>query len=182
MKPRTIAPPEQHIRSKTVSRADLVYWLLQTGEDLDSLERVAQFAGFEHIPDQPPKLKPLFVDFTLPVETEPQTVRPEAISPRISAKWFRVVERKRLTGVDIDPSFTTTEPISIQGVGEFTPQELQPPTSEPQAALAPLIRWPRLWPFLKRASSVQFAGPIDVPRLADQIASGKLFYQFPRKR
>jgi formylglycine-generating enzyme required for sulfatase activity len=93
-----------------------------------------------------------------------------------------VVERKRLTGADIDPGFTTTEPISIQGVGEFTPQELQPPTSEPQAALAPLIRWPRLWPFLKRASSVQFAGPIDIPRLADQIASGKLFYQFPRKR
>jgi hypothetical protein len=37
MKPRTIAPPEQYFRSKTVSRADLVYWLLQTGEDLDSL-------------------------------------------------------------------------------------------------------------------------------------------------
>jgi hypothetical protein len=92
MKPRTIAPPEQYFRSKTVSRADLVYWLLQTGEDLDSLERVAQFAGFEHIPDQPPKLKPPFVDFTPHVETEPQTVRSEAISPRISAKWFRVVE------------------------------------------------------------------------------------------
>ena len=126
MKPRTIAPPEQYFRSKTVSRADLVYWLLQTGDDLDSLERVAQFAGFEHVPDQPPKLKPPFVDFTLHVETEPQTVQPEAISPRISVKWFRVVERKRLTGVDI-PGFTTTEPISIQGVGEFTPQELQPP-------------------------------------------------------
>jgi hypothetical protein len=97
--------------------------------------------------------------------------------------WVRTrVERKRLTGVDIDPGFTTTEPISIQGVGEFTPQELQPAASEPQASLAPLIRWPRLWPFIKRASSVQFVGSIDVPRLADQIASGKLFYQFPRKR
>jgi hypothetical protein len=93
VKPQTIAPPEQHFRSKTVSRADLVYWLLQTGEDLDSLERVAQFAGFEHIPDQPPKLKPLFVDFTLLVETEPQTVRPEAIVlgfPPNGSEWSNV--------------------------------------------------------------------------------------------
>ncbi len=181
MKANTRQFIERHHRCKAVNRADLVYWLLQTGESPESLKRIAHFAGFEL--QQPPESQPQ--TFTSTIEwVEARPVSPITLStessPKLSPKWFRVAERTHLKPDDsVTPIFG---PLSIQGVADLTEADLQPHSKAAPPGIAPLVCWSRLWPVLKQVLSVMQNGQLDVPRLVNQIANGKVLHKLPRQR
>ena len=181
MKANTNQAPERQHRCKAVNRADLVYWLLQTGESPDSLERVAHFAGFElqQVPKSQPQPFTLTTDWVEP-DPVPQIKLSTEPGPKLSPKWFRVAER---TPIKPDDSVTPIfEPLSIQGLTDFTEADLQPHFKASPPGIEPLVCWSRLWPVLKQVLSVMQSGQLDVQRLVNQIANGKVLHQLPRQR
>ena len=171
--------------SKAVSRAELVQWLVQSGEDAASLRQVAGFAGFawqekpllqtdavkqEKKPERLKQERPVLADDKPPVLVLPQA--PKAFN----ARWLRVAKRERLHQQDEDQQYR--EPLSIQGIEDFTAQDLQS-GSAPPLALLPLLRWERLWPVLKQGFSSTAPGTVDMPRLVEQVARGGLLDKLP---
>lgn len=174
--------------SKAVSRAELVQWLIQSGEGADSLLRVADFAGFawQEKPllevEKTPKEKKWDEDKQIPLvqfeDKPPIPVLPQA-PKAFNARWFRVAKRERLSQQDDNNQFR--EPLSIQGIEDFSAQDLQPDNT-PLLALAPLLRWERLWPVLKRGFSSTMLGAIDIPCLVGQVARGGMLESLPRQQ
>jgi hypothetical protein len=174
--------------SKVVSRAELVQWLVQSGEDAASLRQVAAFAGFEWQEkplleaEKTQKEKKRYEDKQIPRlqlnDKPPIPVLPQA-PKAFNARWFRVAKRERLQQQDDNEK--SREPLSIQGVEDFSAQDLQPGNTPP-LALEPLLRWERLWPVLKRDFSSTMPGAIDIPRLVGQVAGGGLLESLPRQQ
>lgn len=166
-----------------VSRADLLYWLLQTGAATDSLERIARFAGFERIEAEPEP--PQAMDISGKFRTEPElteTQSPALPTPKSSMRWFYVSARTPSGERAERGELLEEEPLSIQGVGELTAEDLAGAASAPGVKFEPLLTWARLWPFLQHIGGAPRAGAVDVLRLAEAIAAGRLLSRLPRRK
>lgn len=174
--------------SKAVSRAELVQWLVQSGEVAASLKQVAALAGFEWQEkplleaEKAQKEKKRYEAKQIPVvQLEDKPPVPVLPPPPTAyhARWFRVAKRERLPQQDDNDH--SPEPLSIQGIDDLSAQDLQPGNTPP-LALAPLLRWERLWPVLKRDFSSTIPGVTDIPRLVGQVARGGLLESLPRQQ
>ncbi|OQX03132.1 MAG: hypothetical protein BWK73_40520 [Thiothrix lacustris] len=174
--------------SKAVSRAELVQWLMQSGEDATSLQQIAALAGFEwqekplltveKVQKEPKRGEDKQIPLVQLEDKPPIPVLPQA--PKVfNARWFCVAKRELLSQQDDNDQ--SREPLSIQGIEDFSAQDLQP-GSTPPLALAPLLRWERLWPVLKQSFSSTMPGAIDIPRLVGRVARGGLVDSLPRQQ
>jgi hypothetical protein len=170
-------------QSKLTSRAELVLWLQQSGESIDSIHSVARFAGFQWQEESLFKPKRMVTESVSTVQQPEQTVvlpRIIANSQRVTARWFRVAKHSRLQADDIDATLNPDEPFSIQGISDFSPEELES-SDQPPLVLQPLVNWARLWPVLKRSLSADVERDVDFTRLVQQVSRGEWVRHLPKQ-
>ena len=160
-----------------LSRADLLKCLQVHGED--QLSGFAASLGYVSI-QKPPlasviEVPSIQVRFNLlPPSTPYQTTS--------KARFYRVVKHRQLTSEEI----TREEP---EWYREAKVLKTDDPVlhidskTEPAPETPPLMRWAKLWPFLKLAFSVQHsARSLDTPRIIDRIARAQVLRRLPRKQ
>ena len=94
------------------------------------------------------------------------------------ARFYRVVAQRQLEPAEVvrnEPDWFRQAKPSSEEI-RATPAVIPPP-------LAPLMRWARLWPFLKTALGAQQATPtLDIPRIVERLARGQTLRYLPRKQ
>lgn len=166
-------------QGKAVSRADLLYWLLRSGADADSLDRVACFAGFARSEPEPQPAPAIEFKLSSKFTAVAEVIKPP---PKATARWFCVTAREPSSERAARSEVLESEPLSIQGAGEFSAAELAGAGFEAGGEPAPLTTWARLWPFLRRAGNEPCAGALDVARLVEDLAAGRLLPRLPRQK
>ena len=162
-----------------LGRADLLACLQRHGEA--EWEAVAAAFGYARPkppetkkPSVPPRPKPSPPSAPPSVESEP--VKPVA-KPR--ARFYRVVAQREL---ERDEAVRETPEWFRDAASYHRPvtakEDAPPPPSSPS-----LMRWSRLWPFLKAALGAQWEiQALDIPRIVELVARGRTLRYFPRQR
>ena len=161
-----------------MSRADLLDCLHVYG--WDALEDFADVLGYRleaptlEEPEEPgPELDG---DTITPPRPEPNPIQTdEALPP---APFYRVVAQRDLTPDEVvrsEPEWYREAAPYAQGIRAQGDQ--RPP---PQL---PLMRWSRLWPFLKTVLSAMYVTPApDIPRIVARLARGQPLTSLPRRQ
>ena len=170
-------------QSKVVSRVELLLWLQYAGRSLENSDSIAKHIGYEWQVNSLLEKKPIALPFIdeakepskiIEKERADQTIDVQIEDNDIQAnnnRYLQVVKREQIHFAD--------EPLSIQGIDDFTKEDLQP-SSTLTFDLKPLIRWERLWPVLKRNLSVKSENNVDLRKMINYIAYGKVINQLPR--
>ena len=161
-----------------LNRADLIDCLYAHG--LEALDAWAATLGYFRREAQPKPLRPAPPrrEATLTQEAPtPPDITPAA-APR--ARYYRVVESRQLSAEEAveeePPWFTAARPYRDETELLADPN-LHPP------AQPPLMRWSRLWPFLKLALGGELeTRALDVPRIVALLARGAIIERLPRRR
>jgi formylglycine-generating enzyme required for sulfatase activity len=163
-----------------LNRADLVYWLKRDTVHAEELEQAAGILGFERKSDNASVISNVSENVIETASTLTGSVSEFDLTSLTipDARFFCVASRQRLA-TDLEVSERINEPLSIQGVGDFTEQDLTPASSKP-IPLQPLIKWSRLWPVLKKCLHTSHQTALDVPCLIQQLAAGRLMRRLPR--
>ncbi|MFO1434784.1 MAG: hypothetical protein U1F76_32670 [Candidatus Competibacteraceae bacterium] len=145
------------MRNQTqLSRADLLICLAAHNES--HLDTLAAALGYEPRPKpkeatKPPPQRPL-----VPTKVSPPEVPPSTVSSVVSrvvpkARYYRVVAQRTLEPTEVahdEPLwFRTAEPYQDE-------QDLRAPADAKPPPSPELMRWSRLWPFLKLALGAQW--------------------------
>jgi MoxR-like ATPase len=140
------------------------------------LERLAAALGYDCLELSPPPAP-------LPVPASGHPPSPEREISTISgkrpqARFCRVIELRRLTPAEVvrdEPAwFRQAQPMQ---------EEIRADAAARPPTWVPLMRWSRLWPFLKQVLGAQLElAALDVPRIVERVARGELLEELPRKR
>ena len=160
-----------------ISRADLLAAQLSPG-GLDDF--TAQLLGFQRKSKSPP-IQKLAIDPKADEENEetPDTPPSPASEPTIEFPK----EKPRLKFL-MPTRYETLklEPIEQEDGNPISDDDLRVPWNKPGLRLRPLIRWPRLSPFLKQRMGTDLTGTcLDLRRLLRLATNGKPLLQLPRR-
>ena len=161
-----------------IGRADLLECL--HAHDAARLEALAAALGYvrrerKRVPEQPPGKPRPPEEPEIPGKPPPPTT---AVSPQ--ACFYRVTAQRTLEPSEVirdEPDwFTQAEPFRSE-------DEIRAPDGVNPLPQPPLMRWSRLWPFLKTAlGAQQTLHTLDVPLVIKQLAHVKPLRDLPRQR
>ena len=161
-----------------LNRADLIDCLYAHGsEALDAWAATLGYRRREAPSKTPRPAPPRREAAPTPDATTSPDIAPAA-APR--ARYYRVVESRQLSAeeaVQEAPPWFTAAHSYRDETDLLADPNLQPP------AQPPLMRWSRLWPFLKLALGGELeTRALDVPRIVALLARGAIVERLPRRR
>ena len=161
-----------------LNRADLIDCLY--AYDSEALDAWAEALGYRRreAPPKPPRPAQSRREAAPTQEAPtPPDSRPAA-APR--ARYYRVVGSRQLSAeeaVEEEPPWFTAARSYRDETALLADPNLHPP------AQPPLMRWSRLWPFLKLALGGELeTRALDVPRIVALLARGAIVERLPRRR
>ncbi len=160
-----------------ISRADLLAAQLSSG-GLDDF--TAQLLGFQRKSKAPPVQKSQ-IDPNAGEATKDTPDTPPSPAPEPPIEFPEEKPRLKFL-MPMRYETLKLEPISPDVGNPISDDELRVPWDKPGLRLRPLIRWPRLSPFLKQRMGTDLTGTcLDLRRLLRLATNGKPLLQLPRR-
>ncbi len=159
-----------------INRADLLECLAHDEAHLDGLAAALGYVRREPPPMSKPPPRRVAPEPLPP----PEPGQPTVTAAPSQARFHRVVAQRRLEPGEIERNvpawFQQAEPFRSE-------EEIRAPAGLTPPPREPLMRWSRLWPFLKMALSVQqTTRALDILRIVAQLARVQTLRRLPRRQ